>query len=199
MGWQIPTKGHWRGDIGRLEITKNNSLKLVEENPILNLDQIDKISFSYPSLIFHKGIINMFYGSTISWDSENGEMIHVINRATSEDGKYWTKHGLAIPYEVGKAQAFSRPTILKNSNSTFTMWFSYRSGNKDLYKIGSAESFDLENWNLNLNSNIIKTSNNGWDSEMVEYPYVFKEKDKTFMLYNGNSFGKDGFGLAILN
>lgn len=197
MGWQIPPNSHWRGDIGRLKITNKNSLKLVDENPILKIDQIDQISFSYPSLIKHNGVFNMFYGSTISWGSINGEMIHVINRATSEDGKNWQKRGLAIPYEVGKAQAFSRPTILKNPNSTFTMWFSYRSGNNELYKIGTAYSDDLEKWHINLDSNIIKTSKKGWDSEMVEYPFVFKDKEKTYMLYNGNSFGKDGFGLAI--
>ena len=40
-------------------------------------------------------------------------------------------------------------------------------------------------------------SNNGWDSEMVCYPFVFDHKDITYMLYNGNSYGKTGMGLAV--
>jgi hypothetical protein len=33
---------------------------------------------------------------------------------------------------------------------------------------------------------------------MVEYPYVFNHKGKKYMLYNGNSYGKNGFGYAVL-
>ena len=31
---------------------------------------------------------------------------------------------------------------------------------------------------------------------MICYPFVFDHKGKRFMLYNGNSYGKTGFGLA---
>ena len=37
-----------------------------------------------------------------------------------------------------------------------------------------------------------------WDSEMICYPYVFEHKDDLYMLYNGNDYGKTGFGLAVL-
>jgi hypothetical protein len=39
----------------------------------------------------------------------------------------------------------------------------------------------------------------GWDSEMIEYPFVFDHAGERYMLYNGNGYGKSGFGLAILN
>ena len=44
----------------------------------------------------------------------------------------------------------------------------------------------------------IDVSESGWDSEMIEYAYVFLHKDKTYMIYNGNEYGTSGFGLAIL-
>jgi len=34
---------------------------------------------------------------------------------------------------------------------------------------------------------------------MIEYPYVFYHKEKRYMLYNGNGFGKTGFGLAVFS
>ena len=37
----------------------------------------------------------------------------------------------------------------------------------------------------------------GWDSEMIEYPFVFEHKNKRYMLYNGNHYGKTGFGIAV--
>jgi len=33
---------------------------------------------------------------------------------------------------------------------------------------------------------------------MIEYPHVFDHKAKRYMLYNGNNYGKTGFGLAVL-
>jgi hypothetical protein len=44
----------------------------------------------------------------------------------------------------------------------------------------------------------IDVSESGWDSEMIEYPYVFEHKGQKYMLYNGNEFSQDGAGLAIM-
>jgi hypothetical protein len=41
-------------------------------------------------------------------------------------------------------------------------------------------------------------SEEGWDSEMMCYPYVFDHKGERYMLYNGNGYGKSGFGIAKL-
>ena len=49
-----------------------------------------------------------------------------------------------------------------------------------------------------MNAVGIDVSKNGWDSEMICYPYVFDHKGKRYMLYNGNGYGKTGFGLAVL-
>ena len=38
----------------------------------------------------------------------------------------------------------------------------------------------------------------GWDSQMQCYPNAFVMDQKLFLLYNGNDFGKYGFGLAEL-
>lgn len=198
MGWQCPEGQHWRGDIGRLRLKNNNSgLELDPLHPFITTDIEDPVSLSYPCVIYDKGIYKMWYGTTIDWSSENGEMIHVIKYAESDDGVYWIKKGPAIPYEIGKAQAFSRPALLIK-DGVFHMWYSYRSGDGSKYKIGYSKSKDGISWEPdNLNSGI-KASEEGWDSEMVCYPFVFTHKDITYMLYNGNSHGKTGFGIATL-
>ncbi len=33
---------------------------------------------------------------------------------------------------------------------------------------------------------------------MIEFPRVFDHGGRRFMLYNGNGYGKTGFGLAVL-
>ncbi|MGB5919212.1 hypothetical protein, partial [Arcobacter sp.] len=127
MGWQIKDGGHWRGDIGRLKVDETfDSLELDPKEVFIGCDDEDKVSLSYSWIMQDDGIYKMWYGSTIDWTSENDEMIHVIKYATSNDGKTWEKHGLAVPYEIGVAQAFSRPTVIKDDMG-YHMWFSYRS------------------------------------------------------------------------
>jgi len=33
---------------------------------------------------------------------------------------------------------------------------------------------------------------------MIEYPYVFDHGGEKYMLYNGDSYGRTGFGIAVL-
>ena len=195
MGWQQPANQHWFGEIGRLQLSENKFLKLNPEIPFLKLDSDDPISLSYPFVLFHENIYKMWYGSTIDWHSENGEMVHVIKFATSSDGVHWNKKGTAIPFQIGVAQAFSRPTVLFDEEG-FHMWYSYRSGSGIPYRIGYAVSKDGLTWENKINEVGIDVSAAGWDSEMICYPFVFDFKGRRFMLYNGNGYGKNGFGLA---
>jgi hypothetical protein len=199
MGWQSPKDSHWRGDIGRLIVKPDLTLELDNDTPFMATDVVDPISLSYPWVCEKEaeGFV-MWYGSTATWDAGNGEMHHVINFATSADGHNWNREGLAIPYEFGIAQAFSRPTVARDAQGGYEMWFSYRSGTGEKYRIGYAVSNDGIAWQLALNETGIDVSADGWDSEMIEYPFVFDHKDQRYMLYNGNGYGKTGFGLAVL-
>lgn len=199
MGWQNPAEAHWRGEIGRLIVTSDLTLKLENTAPFIGLNEQDSISLSYPWV--HKNSateFHMWFGSTQTWDAGNGEMHHTIEHATSTDGHHWTRTQHSIPSEIGVAQAFSRPTVLKAENGEYRMWFSYRCGSGRTYRIGQARSKDAKAWNLHLHDAVIPTATNGWDSEMVEYPFVFEHDQATYMLYNGNGYGKTGFGIAEL-
>ncbi len=199
MGWQSSKTGHWRGDIGRLILQQDLTLELDVDSPFMGSDLVDPISLSYPWVLENpEGGYHMWYGSTATWDAGNGEMLHVINYATSHDGHSWRREGLAVPYELGKAQAFSRPTVGRDDQGAYEMWFSYRSGSGEKYRIGHAASRDGRNWVLSLEDAGIDVSADGWDSEMIEYPFVLDHGGQRYMLYNGNGYGQTGFGLAIL-
>ncbi len=199
MGWQCPPDGHWRGEIGRLILKSDlSSLSLDSDKPFMPLSSQDPVSLSYPWVMREdNGEYHMWYGSTVNWDAGNGEMLHVIQQASSQDGHYWQRNGFAVPYALGVAQAFSRPTVIGNGQDGYHMWFSYRSGQGEKYRIGYASSSDKKNWELGLEKSGIQPSEQGWDSDMIEYPYVFEHKGERYMLYNGNEYGRSGFGLAI--
>jgi len=198
MGWKILDNGFWQGEIGRLKIENDGSLTYRDDGPLLSIDTANSISLSYPFIIKNSnGKYKMWYGSTITRDAGNGEMLHVISNATSTDGIKWIPNGLAIPFEIGVAQAFSKPCIIKNKYG-LEMWYSYRGNSDEKYCIGYAKSLDGEDWEIDNSKAGINVSDLGWDSEMVCYPYVFNHKGNWYMLYNGNGFGKTGFGLAVL-
>ncbi|HEA3084661.1 MULTISPECIES: hypothetical protein [Aeromonas] len=198
MGWQNPADSHWRGDIGQLTIMQDDSLQLTQTQPLFTADAVDPVSVSYPWVMqTGPAHYDMWYGSTLNWCAENGEMVHVINHAHSGNGIDWEKTGLAVPYRLNYAQAFSRPTVIENDNQYLDMWFSYRCGTGRKYRIGYAHN-NGSGWKLDLENSGIDVSESGWDSEMIEYPFVFKHKDRFYMLYNGNGYGQTGFGLAVL-
>jgi len=199
MGWQCPPGEHWRGEIGRLILAADGSLQLDSEQPFLGINNHDPVSLSYPWVSGdERQGYTMWYGSTLAWDAGNGEMLHVIKQAHSPDGQLWQRQQVAIPYELGVAQAFSRPTVIRNELQDWHMWFSFRSGSGTTYRIGHAASNDGRHWQRRLETALLDVSASGWDSEMTAYPYVFSHKGKFYMLYNGNGYGLTGFGLAIL-
>lgn len=200
MAWQTPAGEHWRGDVGRLRLTDDLKLELAPDVPFMASDETDPVSLSYPWVRRSgDGTFQMWYGSTHVWDAGNGEMLHVLNYATSCDGHQWQRHGLSIPYEIGTAQAFSRPTVTEHPDGGLEMWFSFRGAPGALYRIGYARAEDGKNWTLHPRGAGIDVSASGWDSEMIEYPFVFDHAGARYMLYNGNGHARSGFGLAVLH
>jgi hypothetical protein len=139
----------------------------------------------------------MWYLSCTGWQMIGGKPRHRyhIKYAESDDGIHWRREGLvAIDYANEGEYAISRPSVIRESDK-WRMWFSYRG---ESYRIGYAESFDGKSWTRLDGMAGIDVSPSGWDSEMIEYPFVFDHKGQRYMLYNGNDFGRTGFGLAVL-
>lgn len=197
MGWHVPVGGHWRGEIGRLVVGDALAFSLEPKGPFIPLSPEDPVSLSYPWVMKDpRGGYHMWYGSTETWDAGNGEMVHVIKHAHSNDGERWQTDNHTVPNAIGVAQAFSRPTVVAEEDG-YRMWFSYRSGSGQTYRIGEAVSRDAHTWQLLLDPAGIDVSDDGWDSEMIAYPFVFAHRGTLYMLYNGNDFGRTGIGLAV--
>lgn len=198
MGWRVPECGHWRGEIGRLVLGEDLTLRLDPDGPFIPLSPQNPVSLSYPWVMEgSRGGYHMWYGSTETWDAGNGEMLHVIKHAHSSDGQEWHTDEWTVPSARGVAQAFSRPTVVAEADGGYRMWFSYRDGTGRTYRIGEAASRDAREWELLLDPPGIDVSDDGWDSEMIEYPFVFRHRCALYMLYNGNGYGRTGIGLAV--
>jgi len=146
-----------------------------------------------PYVIKDKGIYKMWYVSGEGWINKDLPKYN-IKYAESPDGINWNREGHIAIDLLENETALARPCVLKTNK--YEMYFSYKEP-KIGYRIGYATSTDGLNWERHSNLNNLSTSKSGWDSEMVEYSYVFEHKGIQFMLYNGNNYGVNGIGYAV--
>lgn len=155
-----------------------------------------------------EGRYHMWYIYGTGWktflSSETPERIYKIAHATSTDGITWERNARQIITDrLNADECQALPTVFF-LDGTYHMYFCYRQAHgfrtqtNSAYRIGYATSNDLINWWRDDNSAGINVSTEGWDSDMQCYPNVFQCDGQTFMVYNGNQFGRRGFGLAIL-
>jgi hypothetical protein len=206
-GWNVSNTVPYRNSIG-LAVSKDNgvSFQKLFSGPILDRNYIEPYFCATPCVMLENGIWRMWYLSCTKWEIFNGrkEPQYNIKYAESKDGIEWKRKGITcIDFKSPKEGAIARPSVLKENNS-YKMWYSmrgiknYRKNSNNSYRIGYAESSDGIKWERKDKTAGINVSKSGWDSEMITYPFVYKYKNQKYLLYNGNGFGKSGFGCAVL-
>jgi predicted GH43/DUF377 family glycosyl hydrolase len=196
MGWHLTVRVPWQNAIG-LAVSDDGGLSFRRHArfPVLPLDEVDPYTITYPWVMWDSGRFRMWYGSNIAWGPEKGDMRCVIKYAESDDGLAWRRDGtVAIGFKDEREYAIVKPCVLKDADR-YRMWFCARG---DVYRIYLAESDDGTAWTRHPEP-ALDTSSGGWDSEMVGYPFVFDHDGGRYMLYAGNTYGRTGFGLAVLD
>ncbi len=176
---------------------QGESFKRFSKAPILKLTDREPYSIlTAPFVLKDNKDWKMWYVSCEGWEHADLPKYN-IKLATSSDGFEWIQSGtVCLDFKNEKETAIARPCVLKEKG-IYRMWLSYKTIEKT-YRIGYAESDDGINW-IRMDESVgIDVSENGWDSEMIEYPYVFTHKGQKFMFYNGNQYGTYGAGLAVL-
>ena len=164
--------------------------------PLLDRNAVDPYLTASPWVLVESGIWRMWYVSGTQWrERPNGpQHSYHIKYAESADGTTWRRSGLAcIDYGSPNEHAFGRPCVIRDAGR-YRMWYSFRG---DAYRIGYAESTDGIRWQRMDAEAGIDVSADGWDSEMLTYPVVWRHGTQLFMVYNGNGYGRTGVGLAV--
>jgi len=202
VGWQNLPDTLWICDTGRAALDPHGlTLKREFSGPVLGRDKDNPLFAAATAFHVDGDRWHTWYNSGIRWEMTSNGWKHsyAIHYAESVDGISWKCHpGPCIPFADAYEYAFGRPTVYYLSN-TYFMWFAHRA-TKDIatYRIGFASSSDGRNWDRQDSLAGIDVSSAGWDSEMICYPSVFEHKGIMYMLYNGNGYGKTGFGLAVM-
>jgi hypothetical protein len=199
VGWNVGSSVPFRNAIG-LAVGEDDGRTFHKHSkgPILDRGIYDPCFTASSCVLVEENIWKMWYLSCVKWEIEDGKPKHYyhIKYAESDNGIEWTRNGIVcIDFKTVDEYAISRPCVLKEGG-IYKMWYSYRGAS---YRIGYAESHDGVYWERKDEQAGIDVSNSGWDSEMIEYPFVFDHGGQRYMLYNGNGYGKTGIGLALLS
>jgi hypothetical protein len=196
-GWSLAADVPFLFFVGcAISTNGGRSFEKVSRAPLLGRDDVDPYLTASPSILIEGGTWRMWYVSGTGWsDGPRPEPNYLIRYAESTDGIEWRRTGhICIGYSYPGEHAIARPHIVKDG-SVYRMWYSHRG---DAYRIGFAESNDGLEWTRHDDDVGITTSPEGWDSEMVCYPWVGDVAGKRRMLYNGNGYGRTGIGQAVL-
>lgn len=179
------------------------TFKKFADGPILDRNIHDPIFCAAPCVHRKDNGYVMWYISCTGWPEYSGvpEPVYLIKRAESQDGIMWTtSSNVCIPYKYS-GEALGRPWVIQQDNQ-YQMWYSsrgssnYRQQGGQHYTIGYADSNNGIDWQRKDDELRFDTSQQLWDAEMQEYAAVFSYQNTLYMVYNGNTFGKSGFGLA---
>lgn len=157
----------------------------------------------------YNGRYHMWYMFGTKWvkeqESAPPDRVYKIGYAVSDDQVNWQRDNDAIIADIlhdNECQAL--PSVLYH-NGYYHMVFCYRDvfGFRDDpsrgYQLGYAYSFDLKHWARDdsmLDS--LRAQRQDWDGDMMSYPHLMKNAGRVYLLYNGNAFGREGFGAARL-
>lgn len=200
IGWNLGSSTPFRNSIG-LAFSEDDgyTFKKMFNGPILDRSIYDPCFVASCCVIHDQNMFKMWYLSCDKWIKNEQGFKHKYNikYAFSSDGINWVREGLvAIDYLNENEYAISVPRVIIE-NGIYKMWYSYR-GNIQTYRIGYAESNDSINWIRKDDQINLNVSTEGWDSEMICYPFLFHYDNERFILYNGNGYGRSGVGAAKL-
>jgi predicted GH43/DUF377 family glycosyl hydrolase len=203
-GWSRCESVPFNAAIG-LAISHDNgdSFFRIGDGPILSYSPDEPFLLGSPRIRKYGEMWYLWYVAGKEWLRTEGkpEPVYKIRMASSVDGINWEKFGKdLLENRLGEHECQACADVMYR-DGRYHMFFSYRNShnyksNDGGYRIGYAFSDDMFNWHRCDEMAGMSVSENGWDSEMVNYPHVFILDDVTYMLYQGNEMGRSGIGLA---
>lgn len=194
-----------------LAISHNNGLTFerIGHGPVLAASMQEPFLVGDGFVMIIGGVFHMWYIFGRGWKKyapdADPDRTYKIGHATSLDGVNWTKNEgkQIISDRLGPTESQALPTVVKIGNQ-YHMFFCYRESfdfrkaKGRGYRIGHASSEDLSNWTRDDQTLQLDGTRGEWDSDMQCYPHAFECDGKIYLLYNGNEFGRYGFGVAEL-
>ncbi|MAB86835.1 MAG: hypothetical protein CML51_05995 [Rhodobacteraceae bacterium] len=207
-GWSRRTSVSVETGVG-LAVSNNHgkTFTRVGNGPILTASLNEPFLVGDAFVRFFNNQFHMWYMYGVEWrpflQDGQAERIYKIGHATSTDGINWEKTAgtQIIADALGPDESQALPSVIE-ADGAYHMFFCYRESfdfrqaNGRGYRIGYARSEDLIRWHRTDTALAMGIPDGDWDSEMQAYPHIFNLGGRLILLYNGNEFGRFGFGAA---
>jgi predicted GH43/DUF377 family glycosyl hydrolase len=166
--------------------------------PIIDRSDGELLFRAIHSIMYDEDKWKAWYGAGSEFLSGSQKTLpcYNIRYMESEDGISFPRNGKVVIDIRDDEHRVGRPYVIK-TDGQYKMFFGAGS-EKDPYRLAYAESPDGISWTRRDDQLGIELSNDGWDSEMMAYPAVVNCNSRVYMFYNGNDYGKTGFGYAEL-
>ena len=199
VGFQLVEKVKFLAFTGlALSSDGGNTFQKYSKAPIVDRSDKELYFRAVHSVMIENGIWKAWcgIGSEWEWIDDKPFPKYHIRYFESRDGITFPKVGRICIDFKGDEYRIGRPRVIKDKD-LYKMFYTKGTLQKD-YISGYAESDDGINWTRMDDKIGIEKSESGWDSKHLCYPSVIQYKDRVYMFYNGNDYGKDGFGYALL-
>jgi hypothetical protein len=200
FGYQLGTRVRYLL-FGGLAVSQDRGESFARVSQVPITDRLDGERFvrSAPFVIEEPaGVFRMWYVGGNDFVVANGKEVprYGVRYLESEDGVAWRGSGRPVLSPQGEDEyGFGRPYV-RRCGDGYEMWYSLRSRSQG-YRIGYAVSPDGLAWTRRDEEAGIDISASGWDSGMVCYASIVTVKGRTLMFYNGDGYGRAGFGVAV--
>ena len=123
--------------------------------------------------------------------------VYDIRYCESDDGIAFPEVGrVCIPIS-GEEHRVGRPWVVPSGSTDGGYEMYFGAGTERIpYRLAYARSDDGITWERDDEALGVERSADGWDSQMIAYPAVVDAGGRTYLFYNGNDYGREGFGYA---
>lgn len=198
VGWVAGGKCRFQINLG-LAVSEDGGGTWVRASraPILPMTDEEPFGTGSCCVMRSESGFEMYYTAFEAWEQVGDRMEprYRIKQALSDDGVTWTRTGrVVVDFADPDETVVGKPMVL-DRNGQRHLWYSHRG---DSYRIGYARRDPGGGFRRRDREVGLATSSGGWDSEMVEYAFVFRTGSDVLMAYNGNQYGRTGLGFARL-
>jgi hypothetical protein len=173
-----------------------HSFRRVQETPILDRAPGRSTIAAIHSVIHENGRWRLWYAVGDDWETIGGHPFprYHIRYAETDDLQSIPRKDHVCLLPQGSEYRIGRPRVYRLGDG-YVMYFT-RGNVTGEYFPGVAYSQDGIQWVRRDDALGMALSEGGWDSQVICYPALIRQRDKLLMFYNGNDMGRDGFGVA---
>jgi hypothetical protein len=171
----------------------------VVDDPVLPPSEAEPLFRVVHSIRREGGRFRAWYGAGSRFipGPTKSRAIYDVMYAESEDGITFPPSGHRCVALRADEYRIGRPWVLSTA-AGYEMFYGVENRHTPGYRMGYAVSRDGLSWRRADDAVGIDVSPGAWDGAAIGYPAVVDTPYGRYLFYNGNDFGRAGFGYAIL-